>query len=134
MTSHHFKLPIVKGVITPTHNARTTHAANAAIRCTILFRFNLISLFLRTQSFFLQMRPQSSFHQSDRLHSIIFLFPYIRSPPSERRRTQGNEKDFRRTLCYNVYLLSLIAVVFFTFIEALADRLRIRFISTLLYP
>ena len=34
----------------------------------------------------------------------------------------------------SIYLLHLIAVVFFTFIEASADRLRIRFISTLLYP
>lgn len=58
--------PIAKGVITPTHNARTTHAANAAIRCTILFRFNRISLFADA-IVFLQMRPQSSFRQSDRL-------------------------------------------------------------------
>ena len=34
----------------------------------------------------------------------------------------------------SIYLLPLIAVVFFTFIEASADRLRIRFISPLLYP
>ena len=36
-------------------------------------------LFLRTQAFFLQMRPQSKFRQSDRLHSIIFLFSFFRS-------------------------------------------------------